>query len=95
MLRAVLVGLLAVTAAGCNKHDDAPAATVEAAESRPAAPARPRNEQKKPDAIATAYGDKADARKEGRRRPREDDDFRAPIGFGEDMPAFMKIAVRA
>jgi superfamily II DNA/RNA helicase len=78
-----------------REHDDAPAATVEAAESRPAAPARPRNEQKKPDAIATAYGDKADARKEGRRRPREDDDFRAPIGFGEDMPAFMKIAVRA
>jgi hypothetical protein len=33
--------------------------------------------------------------KEGRRRSREDDDFHAPTGFGQDMPAFMKIAVRA
>jgi superfamily II DNA/RNA helicase len=77
---------------GRKEHDDAPAVTAQQAEHRPATSPKPRSEQKPG---ATAYGDRADARKESRRRPREDDDLRAPIGFGEDMPAFMKIAVRA
>jgi superfamily II DNA/RNA helicase len=41
------------------------------------------------------HGGIAKPRKESRRRPHEDDDFHAPTGFGEDMPDFMKIAVRA
>jgi superfamily II DNA/RNA helicase len=46
---------------------------------------------------AQAYGIKRKAHKDGAkgRRSRDDDDFHAPLGFGEDMPDFMKIAVRA
>jgi hypothetical protein len=47
---------------------------------------------------ARSNGDRSKPRKEGARgrgRSREDDDFHAPLGFGEDMPDFMKIAARA
>jgi len=47
---------------------------------------------------ARSHGDGGKPRKEGSRsrsRSRENDDFHAPLGFGEDMPDFMKIAARA
>ncbi|MGN6468614.1 MAG: DEAD/DEAH box helicase [Rhizobiaceae bacterium] len=72
-----------------------PAAVAEAAEHEPAASTKPHHDRKRHGEAAGAYGDRAKARKESRHRRHEDDDVHAPVGFGEDMPAFMKIAVRA
>jgi hypothetical protein len=68
---------------------------AEAAEHEPAASTKPHHDRKRHGEAAGAYGDRAKARKESRHRRHEDDDVHAPVGFGEDMPAFMKIAVRA
>ena len=79
-------------------HDDAAVqaeAPAEAVEHEPVASAKPHHDRKKHGDAAGAYGDKAKERKESRHRRHEDEDAHAPIGFGEDMPAFMKIAVRA
>ena len=80
-----------------RERDDAehqPAASEAAtAERKPAAFAHKRS-----DDGVRPNGDRAKPHKEGARgrgRSRDDDDFHAPLGFGEDMPDFMKIAVRA
>jgi superfamily II DNA/RNA helicase len=67
-----------------------PAATIER---KPAA-----SSHRAPTESARPHGDRDKPHKpgpRGRNRSREDDDFHAPLGFGEDMPDFMKIAVRA
>jgi superfamily II DNA/RNA helicase len=79
-----------------KERDGTPAepSMAEAVEHEQTAQATPRIERQKPGNVARPHGE-AKPRKEGRRRSHEDDDFHAPTGFGEDMPAFMKIAVRA
>jgi superfamily II DNA/RNA helicase len=78
-----------------RERDDAehqPAAEVATTDHRPTAAAHKADEATRPS------GDRVKPRKEsarGRGRSRDDDNFHAPMGFGEDMPDFMKIAVRA
>jgi superfamily II DNA/RNA helicase len=78
-----------------ERDDAAEQPVVEAAtvEHTPAAP-----QQRYGDSARSSHGDGSKPRKEGSRnrsRSRDDDDFHAPLGFGEDMPDFMKTAVRA
>jgi superfamily II DNA/RNA helicase len=77
-----------------ERHEAADRSAVEAVAVEPT----PAISQKRHGENARSRGDDDKPHKEGprgRNRARESDDFHAPLGFGEDMPDFMKIAVRA
>jgi superfamily II DNA/RNA helicase len=57
-------------------------------------PARPERKDRIRDANAARSADSGDKRRQPTRRDRNEDG-EAPLGFGEDMPDFMKIAIRA